>query len=168
MKSLSERLKLPAGSQLLIPKRYRVSVLPRREKAKQPPPDLTTGPALALAKLLKQSVLYKDDDLLVINKPAGLAVQGGPGVKLSLDQVMGSALCFGSQEHPRYDHTTALMKHRHETIQILKAAAPSSRSLFSRGHLLFPKMLALAQPDRLTQQVTGSVARCAGFVSVTS
>jgi len=46
-------------------------------------------------------VLHKDDELLVINKSAGLAVQGGPGVKLSLDKIMGSALSFGSLEQPR-------------------------------------------------------------------
>ena len=65
-------------------------------------PDLTTKAALALAEHLRQSVLHKDDELLVINKPAGLAVQGGPGVKLSLDKIMGSALSFGSLEKPRY------------------------------------------------------------------
>ncbi len=64
-------------------------------------PDLTTNAALALAEHLRQSVLHKDDKLLVINKPAGLAVQGGPGVKLSLDKIMGSALSFGSLEQPR-------------------------------------------------------------------
>ncbi|KAL0044980.1 hypothetical protein WJX82_004108 [Trebouxia sp. C0006] len=53
---------------------------------------------------LRQSVLHKDDELLVINKPAGLAVQGGPGVKLSLDKIMGSALSFGSLEQPRLVH----------------------------------------------------------------
>ena len=50
--------------------------------------------------------------MLVINKPAGLAVQGGPGIRLSLDKVMGSALGFGSTEQLRYSlpfataHTT--------------------------------------------------------------
>lgn len=64
-------------------------------------PDLTTDAALALAEHLRQSILYKDHELLVINKPAGLAVQGGPGIKLSLDKIMTSALGFGSSEHPR-------------------------------------------------------------------
>ena len=33
-------------------------------------------------------ILYEDDFSLIINKPAGLAVQGGKGVKSSLDQIL--------------------------------------------------------------------------------
>jgi len=33
-------------------------------------------------------ILYEDDFSLIINKPAGLAVQGGKGVKTSLDQIL--------------------------------------------------------------------------------
>jgi 23S rRNA pseudouridine955/2504/2580 synthase len=35
--------------------------------------------------LLKKLVLYEDGDVVVINKPAGLAVQGGTGLKENLD-----------------------------------------------------------------------------------
>jgi 23S rRNA pseudouridine955/2504/2580 synthase len=35
-------------------------------------------------------ILYEDDDSLVINKPAGLAVQGGKGVKTSLDGILAA------------------------------------------------------------------------------
>ncbi|MDR2731284.1 MAG: RluA family pseudouridine synthase [Treponema sp.] len=33
-------------------------------------------------------ILYEDDSALIINKPAGLAVQGGEGVKSSLDVIL--------------------------------------------------------------------------------
>ena len=33
-------------------------------------------------------ILYEDDECLVINKPAGLAVQGGAGVSISLDSLL--------------------------------------------------------------------------------
>jgi len=33
-------------------------------------------------------ILYEDDECLVINKPAGLAVQGGAGVSVSLDSLL--------------------------------------------------------------------------------
>jgi 23S rRNA pseudouridine955/2504/2580 synthase len=33
-------------------------------------------------------ILYEDDNIMVINKPAGLAVQGGEGVKTSLDAIL--------------------------------------------------------------------------------
>ena len=42
------------------------------------------GPGVRLQKLLEQNVLYEDDRLLVINKPAGLAVHGGSGISLGL------------------------------------------------------------------------------------
>ena len=32
-------------------------------------------------------ILYEDDNIIVVNKPAGLAVQGGEGVKTSLDKI---------------------------------------------------------------------------------
>jgi len=32
-------------------------------------------------------ILYEDDYIIVVNKPAGLAVQGGEGVKTSLDRI---------------------------------------------------------------------------------
>ena len=34
-------------------------------------------------------VLYEDEEIYVINKPAGLSVQGGQGVKHSLDNDFG-------------------------------------------------------------------------------
>ncbi|MDR2403053.1 MAG: RNA pseudouridine synthase, partial [Spirochaetaceae bacterium] len=34
-------------------------------------------------------VLFESDDCLVLNKPAGLAVQGGKGVEVSLDRILG-------------------------------------------------------------------------------
>jgi 23S rRNA pseudouridine955/2504/2580 synthase len=33
-------------------------------------------------------VLYEDDECLVLNKPAGLAVQGGSGLEVSLDSIL--------------------------------------------------------------------------------
>lgn len=39
---------------------------------------------LAMVKQLEQQVLYEDDVLLVLNKPAGLAVHGGSGLQFGL------------------------------------------------------------------------------------
>ncbi|MBS0287842.1 MAG: RluA family pseudouridine synthase [Proteobacteria bacterium] len=41
-------------------------------------------PGAKLSQVLVQAILYEDDQLLVINKPAGLAVHGGSGVSLGL------------------------------------------------------------------------------------
>jgi len=37
---------------------------------------------------LKQMTLFEDDDVLVLNKPAGLAVQGGSGMTRHIDQML--------------------------------------------------------------------------------
>ncbi|MEK6733698.1 MAG: RluA family pseudouridine synthase [Pseudomonadota bacterium] len=38
--------------------------------------------------LIKNNIIYRDADLLVINKPAGLAVQGGSKIRKSVDNIM--------------------------------------------------------------------------------
>lgn len=55
------------------------------------------------AMTLQKSVLYKDDDVLVIDKPAGLAVQGGSGLSTSVDDLL-DALQFDAEERPRLVH----------------------------------------------------------------
>ncbi len=41
-------------------------------------------PGPGLVQLLKDSVLFEDEQLLIINKPAGIAVHGGSGIRLGL------------------------------------------------------------------------------------
>lgn len=45
-------------------------------------------PSAKLIKLLSDSILFESDELLVINKPSGLAVHGGSGVNLGLIEAM--------------------------------------------------------------------------------
>jgi 23S rRNA pseudouridine955/2504/2580 synthase len=55
------------------------------------------------ARILRDAVLYKDADVLVIDKPAGLAVQGGTGLDKNLDAMLDS-LKFEAAERPRLVH----------------------------------------------------------------
>jgi 23S rRNA pseudouridine955/2504/2580 synthase len=48
-------------------------------------------------------VIYRDDDVIALNKPAGLAVQGGTKTTRHLDAML-DALRFGSKERPRLVH----------------------------------------------------------------
>ncbi len=82
------------------------------QEVRVPPLDLPSGkPAPASerrvepreAAALKERVLYRDDDIIVIDKPAGLAVQGGTGTTRHLDAML-DALRFGSPERPRLVH----------------------------------------------------------------
>ena len=55
------------------------------------------------AIMIQACVLYKDDDILVINKPAGLAVQGGSNTLRHVDGML-DALQFDKPERPRLVH----------------------------------------------------------------
>ncbi len=52
---------------------------------------------------LHNTILYKDDNVIAINKPAGLAVQGGSGIKRSLDDAL-EYFRFESDERPKLVH----------------------------------------------------------------
>jgi 23S rRNA pseudouridine955/2504/2580 synthase len=55
------------------------------------------------ARDIRARVLYRDEDVMVIDKPAGLSVQGGPGIARHLDGLL-DALRFGATERPRLVH----------------------------------------------------------------
>jgi 23S rRNA pseudouridine955/2504/2580 synthase len=55
------------------------------------------------AKALEAMVIHRDDQLLVLDKPHGLPVQGGPGIAKHLDGML-DALRFGAEERPRLVH----------------------------------------------------------------
>jgi 23S rRNA pseudouridine955/2504/2580 synthase len=74
-----------------------------------PLPEAPPAPAAAAAvdpaarRDLEEMVLFRDEHLIVLNKPAGLAVQGGPGITRHLDGMLG--LLRGDGEHrPRLVH----------------------------------------------------------------
>ncbi|NQW10074.1 MAG: RluA family pseudouridine synthase [Alphaproteobacteria bacterium] len=52
---------------------------------------------------LRAAVLYMDDEILAINKPAGLAVQGGTGTTQHVDGAL-DGLRFEAKERPRLVH----------------------------------------------------------------
>jgi len=52
---------------------------------------------------LKEMTLFEDDDVLVLNKPAGLAVQGGSGTTRHIDQML-EAMRDAKGQKPRLVH----------------------------------------------------------------
>jgi 23S rRNA pseudouridine955/2504/2580 synthase len=67
-----------------------------------PPPVAPRAVLEADARLVQSLVLHVDDDVIALNKPAGLAVQGGSGTKRHLDGML-DALRLGG-ERPRLVH----------------------------------------------------------------
>lgn len=52
------------------------------------PPTAAVPPASGLQARLRDAVLYEDDGLILIDKPAGLAVHGGSGLSLGLIEAL--------------------------------------------------------------------------------
>ncbi|XP_071935596.1 RNA pseudouridine synthase 4, mitochondrial-like isoform X2 [Coffea arabica] len=55
-------------------------------------------------KFLHSMVLFKDPAVIVVNKPPGMPVQGGIGIKRSLDELAAKYLRFDDSESPRLVH----------------------------------------------------------------
>ncbi len=73
------------------------------DKAQAPREKQPMKLTLELADEAQSMVLYRDKDILVINKPAGLAVQGGSKVSKHLDGML-PALQFDGKQVPRLVH----------------------------------------------------------------
>ncbi len=54
-------------------------------------------------EFIKKLVVYKDKFKIILNKPAGLAVQGGTNIKLNVD-IMLDSLKFNLDERPKLVH----------------------------------------------------------------
>jgi 23S rRNA pseudouridine955/2504/2580 synthase len=52
---------------------------------------------------LKEMILFEDDDVMVLNKPAGLAVQGGSGITRHVDQML-ETMRDAKGQRPRLVH----------------------------------------------------------------
>jgi 23S rRNA pseudouridine955/2504/2580 synthase len=88
-----------AATRLAAGQSVRIPPLPAAPPAKPPPAEIDPNAARDLQRL----VIYRDDHVLVLNKPHGLPVQGGPGITHHLDGML-DALRFGSPDRPRLVH----------------------------------------------------------------
>jgi 23S rRNA pseudouridine955/2504/2580 synthase len=76
-KRIDPGYRLQAGDLIRLP--------PMQLEAK---PALTATPSARLVALLRESILYEDSDLLIINKPAGIPVHGGTNVSLGVIEAL--------------------------------------------------------------------------------
>lgn len=67
------------------------------------PAVVRTGVSEADTRLIQSCVIYRDDHVIAINKPAGLPTQGGSGQNRHVDG-MAEALKFGFEDKPRLVH----------------------------------------------------------------
>ena len=86
--------RLDAGQTLRIPP------IPDTEA---PPPDPRDTVSPADAQMIRDCVIYRDDHIIALNKPPGLATQGGSKTTRHVDG-LAEALRFGLDEKPRLVH----------------------------------------------------------------
>ncbi len=93
-KRAAARDRVAPGQQVRVP--------PLGNAAEPRPPATRAAIRPADRAMLRNAVLYEDDDVIVIDKPPGLPVQGGTGTERHLDAML-DALAEGA-ERPRLVH----------------------------------------------------------------
>ena len=88
-------LRLEAGQTVRVP--------PMGEEVEKPAPKKEQTLTQKDADFVRSLVIYRDDDVIAINKPAGLAVQGGTKTERHLDGML-DALKFDAKERPKLVH----------------------------------------------------------------
>jgi 23S rRNA pseudouridine955/2504/2580 synthase len=97
-KRVQANARLDAGAQVRVPKIIRQPKTTGAHGLKPPP-----GLSKADRDFIERAILYEDDDVVVLNKPFGIAVQGGTGTKRHIDGLLaGMADRFG--DRPRLVH----------------------------------------------------------------
>jgi 23S rRNA pseudouridine955/2504/2580 synthase len=91
--------RLAAGAEVRVPAIVRQ---PKKTGATglKAPPGVSKGDRDAIEKM----ILYEDDQVLVLNKPFGLAVQGGTGTKKHIDGMLENMADRFGGERPRLVH----------------------------------------------------------------
>jgi len=90
--------RLEAGAEVRVPRIVRQPAKPTSGEAKPAPSTTKTD-----RDLIESSILFEDEDILVLNKPFGVAVQGGTGTRRHIDGILtGMIDRFG--DRPRLVH----------------------------------------------------------------
>ncbi len=148
--------RLAAGQELRIPP------FPDSD-ADQPSPSFrTTATDKNLIKDLIGNILYEDEDVLVLNKPAGIAVQGGSGVTKHIDGVL-DALKRGAKDRPRLVHR--LDKDTAGVLLLGRSAKAAAELTAAFRHRETEKLywaVVVGQPEVSDGSIEGAVAKVAG------
>lgn len=113
------------------------------------------------AAMVQRMVLYKDDDLIALNKPPGLAVQGGTKTTKHLDGML-DALRFGFDDRPRLVHrldrdTSGVIV----VARTVKSAAVLARSFQSRDMQKTYWALVMGYPEHPAGTINAALAKSA-------
>ncbi len=98
-KRVEANMRLESGQEIRVPRVARQKPARDKQGAGVAAPSASKSDR----ELIEQSILFEDDDVLVLNKPFGIAVQGGTGTKRHIDGLLaGMVDRFG--DRPRLVH----------------------------------------------------------------
>ncbi|HEY1259087.1 MAG TPA: RluA family pseudouridine synthase [Stellaceae bacterium] len=145
-----------AGDRLLPGQQIRVPPLPAT-------PPATRHPIRpADEAMLRGMVLHRDDSVIVLDKPPGLAVQGGTRTERHLDGML-DALRFGHSERPRLVHR--LDKETSGTLVIARSAAAAAsltRAFRDKRTRKIYWALVVGRPQPVRGRIGLALAKSAG------
>jgi 23S rRNA pseudouridine955/2504/2580 synthase len=155
-KRVEANARLAAGAEIRVPK---VARLPAKANPSINPPK---GLTKADRDTIERMILFEDDDILILNKPFGIAVQGGTGTTRHIDGLLaGMVDRFG--DRPRLVHrldrdTTGILlvaKHR-------DAAAKLGRTFQTRSAAKTYWALVKGVPKPPQGKIEAALVKAAG------
>ncbi|HEX2591761.1 MAG TPA: RluA family pseudouridine synthase, partial [Rhizomicrobium sp.] len=114
-------------------------------------------------KFMKDLILHMDGSVIVINKPPGLATQGGSGIKRHIDGML-DALAYGKKQRPRLVHrldrdTSGVLV----IARTVPAAAALAKSLASRDASKVYWALVKGSPERDHGTIKAALMKEGGY-----
>jgi 23S rRNA pseudouridine955/2504/2580 synthase len=101
-----------------------IRVPPLGDISTPPPRGEPAAPRPRDIEMIRRAVLHRDDDVIVIDKPHGLAVQGGTNTERHLDALLDT-LRFDADERPRLVHR--LDRDTSGVLVLARSAAAASK-----------------------------------------
>lgn len=155
-KRAKSNLRLEPGQELRIPP------LPISDEDPRPRSSHQAEPDRDLVQSLLNGILYEDKDVLVINKPAGVASQGGSGVTQHIDGAL-DVLKRGASERPKLVHrldkdTAGVMV----LARSAKAAAELTKAFRDRETQKLYWAIVVGCPEVPDGTIEGAVAKSEG------
>jgi len=113
-------------------------------------------------KFMKDLILHMDGSVIVLNKPPGLATQGGSGIKRHIDGML-DALAYGKKQRPRLVHrldrdTSGVLV----VARTVPAAAALAKALAERNAQKIYWALVKGAPERNSGTIKAALMKEGG------
>ena len=144
--------RLAAGEEVSVPRAF--SELTQQLKSAPPP-------APEVVEILRQAVIYENNDFLALNKPPGLAVQGGAETHQHIDGALSTAFAGGADFRlvHRLDRDTS------GVLVVAKTAAAArhlAQGFASKGHKKTYLALVLGRPPETHGIINAPLIKAGG------